>query len=169
MPIVKKANPKASHKELMSIISQLYNKLSEDKKKPYADKYEKEKKEYQVLLDAYEKKNGKIPKKEKVSGKGKGNSKEVKEIKRQIMELGLPEKPKKGLTAFFCFRQDLIEKVKKDYPDKSYIELASVLGEKWGKMSEADKKKYEEKSKKLSESYAKEIKDYNNKNEGKLA
>lgn len=84
MEIVKKANPKASHKELMSIIGQLYNKLSEDKKKPYTDRYEKERKEYQAQVEAYEKKHGKIQKKEKVSIKGKGNSQEAKEIKKQI-------------------------------------------------------------------------------------
>jgi hypothetical protein len=43
-----------------------------------------------------------------------------------------------------------------------------VLGERWGKMTEAEKKKYEEKSKKLSEVYGKDLKEYNKANHDKL-
>jgi hypothetical protein len=103
MEAVKKANPGKVHKELIMIVSEMYSKLDEKKKQVYSDAYNKDKLVYEKKITEYEAKYGKIPKKERKS-KGPQDSKEAKEILKQIKDIGLPEKPKKGLTAFFCFR-----------------------------------------------------------------
>lgn len=103
MEAVKKANPDKPHKDLISIIGEMYSKLDVKKKQVYTDAYEKEKQVYLKKMAEYVAKYGDVPKKERKT-KGPKESKEEKEIKKQIQDLGLPEKPKKNLTAFFCFK-----------------------------------------------------------------
>lgn len=79
---VKKSNPGKPYKELVAIIGQLYAKLDDKKKQGYTDTYLKEKEKYEVQVREYEKKYGKIPRKEKSSPKGPSNTKEEKAIKR---------------------------------------------------------------------------------------
>ena len=86
------------------MIGKMYQNLDAKKKQAYTDEFNKEKKNYEKLLADYEAKHGKIPKKEKSSLKKKGESKEASEVMREIDDLKIPEKPKRNLTAFFCFR-----------------------------------------------------------------
>ncbi len=67
MEAVKKANPGKAHKELISIVGELYSKLEDKKKQVYSDAYNKDKQAYEKKLSEYEAKYGKIPKKERKS------------------------------------------------------------------------------------------------------
>ncbi|CEG75993.1 Putative Structure-specific recognition protein 1 [Rhizopus microsporus] len=54
--------------------------------------------------------------------------------------------PKRGLSAYMFFSQDNREVVKKENPSASFGEIGKLLGEKWKKMTEEQKKPYIEKA-----------------------
>ncbi|KAI8067538.1 putative high-mobility group non-histone chromosomal protein, partial [Gongronella butleri] len=59
-----------------------------------------------------------------------------------------PNAPKRGLSAYMFFSQDKREQVKAENPNVSFGQIGKILGEKWGAMSEADKKPYVQKAEK---------------------
>ena len=67
MEVVKKANPNLVHKEATALIAKMYNDLDEAKKSVYSNAYAKDKLKYAKNLEEYEKKYGKVPKKERKS------------------------------------------------------------------------------------------------------
>jgi len=54
-----------------------------------------------------------------------------------------PNAPKRPLNAFMIFSQEKRAAVKKAYPDAKAPEVASVLGDMWGRMGAEEKKPYE--------------------------
>jgi len=63
-------------------------------------------------------------------------------------------KPKRSLSAYIRFANDIRENVKKDYPTLKITELMSKIGERWNKLDANAKSKYqklyEEEKEKLS-------------------
>ncbi|KAI7875292.1 hypothetical protein K492DRAFT_136696 [Lichtheimia hyalospora FSU 10163] len=50
--------------------------------------------------------------------------------------------PKRSLSAYMFFSQANRQKVKDENPDASFGEIGKLLGAKWSKMSEDEKKPY---------------------------
>lgn len=48
------------------------------------------------------------------------------------------------MSGFFCYRNDQMDKLKAKYPEKTYMELGTVLGENWSKITSDEKKKFED-------------------------
>ena len=63
--ILKKEQPKLDNKEIIKIMSKEWNELSDEKKKPYVEKAEADKKRYEAEKKAYEAKKKAEPKKSK--------------------------------------------------------------------------------------------------------
>ncbi|CAO3645392.1 unnamed protein product [Mucor hiemalis] len=57
-----------------------------------------------------------------------------------------PAAPKRGLSAYMFFSQDQRATVKTENPDATFGQIGKLLGEKWGKMSDAEKKPFIEKA-----------------------
>ncbi|KAK9717748.1 Non-histone chromosomal protein 6 [Basidiobolus ranarum] len=53
-----------------------------------------------------------------------------------------PNAPKRALSAFMFFSQEWREKVKTENPDVSFGQIGKILGEKWNKMDETEKKPF---------------------------
>ncbi|KAI9321336.1 high mobility group box domain-containing protein [Dichotomocladium elegans] len=47
--------------------------------------------------------------------------------------------PKRGLSAYMFFSQEMRQTVKEENPDASFGAIGRILGEKWKAMSEAEK------------------------------
>eukprot|EP00301_Raphidiophrys_heterophryoidea_P005784 c12394_g1_i3.p1 GENE.c12394_g1_i3~~c12394_g1_i3.p1 ORF type:complete len:245 (+),score=70.60 c12394_g1_i3:222-956(+) len=71
-----------------------------------------------------------------------------------------PNAPKKGLTDFMLFQQDMRAEVKKEHPEATFGEIGKILGEKWKNISQAEKLKYQERSQKDKERYRAEKEKY---------
>ena len=71
-----------------------------------------------------------------------------------------PNAPKKWNTSYIFFCSDYREKVKKNNPSLSATEITSKLGEQWKTISEKEKKKYEDMSRKDKIRYEKEMESY---------
>jgi structure-specific recognition protein 1 len=78
-------------------------------------------------------KKTKSPKKEKAAKPAKKEKKD-------------PNAPKRGLSAFMFFGNDMREKIKADNPGCSFGEVGKFLGEAWSKVDAATKSKYEKKA-----------------------
>lgn len=52
-----------------------------------------------------------------------------------------PNAPKRPLSAYFLFANDMRPKIKADNPDFKITEVAAALGELWKKTSDKDKEK----------------------------
>lgn len=89
----KKKNPDLNNKEMIKLLAEEWNKLSEGQKKKFSETYEKEKKKYEEEIKSYENKYGPIKSKKKKEkeekedeekekkGKKVGKEKEKKSVK----------------------------------------------------------------------------------------
>eukprot|EP01135_Chromosphaera_perkinsii_P011140 Nk52_evm1s2343 gene=Nk52_evmTU1s2343 len=53
-----------------------------------------------------------------------------------------PNAPKRAMTAFFCFSNEVRQKTRDAHPEKKMTEIAQLIGEMWKKLSPADLAKY---------------------------
>lgn len=69
-------------------------------------------------------------------------------------ELTLPKRP---LSAFFIFRADIYEKIKKKNPKASLTEIAALLGQQWKALDEGQKGIYQNRHASGKEDYNKQM------------
>ena len=65
--------------------------------------------------------------------------------------------PKKPLTAFFLFRQDNVDTVKRQYPNKKMTEQMSLISEMWRNLTEEQREVYKNKYNDAMEGYKQKI------------
>ncbi|XP_071706635.1 FACT complex subunit SSRP1-like [Rutidosis leptorrhynchoides] len=82
--------------------------------------------------------------------------------KRKQKKIKDPNAPKRALSGFMFFSQLERENVKKEIPGISFKEIARVLGERWNKLSAAEKEPYEAKAQADKKRYLSAISDYRN-------
>lgn len=74
--------------------------------------------------------------------------------KQKVAELTLPKKP---LSAFFMFRGDNYENIKKKNPKASLVELAAIFGQQWKMLDEGQRDVYQSRYASGMEEYNKQI------------
>ena len=74
-----------------------------------------------------------------------------------------PAPPKKALSAFFLYRQEVYEKVKAEHPQAKITELTKIISEMWSNADAEVKTRLEEQYKKNKEIAAKEKEEYEKK------
>ncbi|KAI3979253.1 hypothetical protein MKX01_007729 [Papaver californicum] len=169
---VKKENPDAEFKEVSNILGAKWKNATEEEKKPYEEKYQadreaylqivgKEKRENEAmkLLEEDQKQKTAMELLEQYLQFKQEGAAEVKEGKKKKKEQD-PMKPKRPLTAFFLFSKE----VRANHADnKNVVEVSKIAGEEWKKMSDEQKRPYEEIVKKQKEEYLHEMELYNQK------
>jgi len=75
-----------------------------------------------------------------------------------------PNRPKKPMTAYMLFCNDNRDAIRKKNPDAKLGDVSKLLAEKWGKVSEKDKKKFNDKAEEEREKYENEMINYKCKN-----
>ncbi|KAI3943158.1 hypothetical protein MKW92_021425 [Papaver armeniacum] len=169
---VKKENPDAEFKEVSNILGSKWKNVTEEEKKPYEEKYQadreaylqivgKEKRENEAmkLLEEDQKQKTAMELLEQYLQFKQEGAAEVKDGKKKKKEQD-PLKPKRPLTAFFLFSKE----VRANHADnKNVVEVSKIAGEEWKKMSEEQKKPYEDIVKKQKEEYLHEMELYNQK------
>lgn len=71
-----------------------------------------------------------------------------------------PNAPKRSLSAFFWFCQDLRQQVKEQHPEYTLGEIAKELGRRWGQMDEATKAQYAARAVKDKARYERDMQTY---------
>ncbi|KAG2185786.1 hypothetical protein INT43_002223 [Umbelopsis isabellina] len=67
-----------------------------------------------------------------------------------------PNAPKRGLSAYMFFSQELRQKVKEDNPEASFGQIGKILGDKWKEMDDSDKAPFAAKAEADKKRYEKE-------------
>ena len=91
----------------------------------------------------------------------------VDEIKEKLLDESFtkikakkdPNKPKRPLSGYTLFCNDIREDLKKTHPNLSFGEMNKTLGQKWKELE--DKQKYIEKAQEERMKYEEEIEEYN--------
>ena len=113
---------------------------------------EKGKKERQKSKD--KEKEKKEAKKEK---KNTSKPKEKEKVKKEKQNDDSKVKRAKSSYLFFCAEKR--EEITKENPDKKAKEILKLLGDAWSKLSDSEKKKYQDMADKDKERYEKECKE----------
>jgi len=71
-----------------------------------------------------------------------------------------PNAPKRPLSAYFLWTADVRAKTVRENPKASLTEMAGILGKKWGKLSDAQKKPYQTKAAKTKAVWQKKMDKY---------
>jgi HMG (high mobility group) box len=74
-----------------------------------------------------------------------------------------PNAPKKPLTSFMLFSNEIRSRIQKENPTMSFGELGKKIGELFRALSTNEKQKYEDMAKKEKERYKKALLDFENK------
>merc|ERR1712025_477253 len=62
--------------------------------------------------------------------------------------------PKRPLSAFFIFANEIRDAVKAENPEASIGQIGKILGQKWAELSEEEKTLYKKQNEKAKEQYA---------------
>lgn len=74
-----------------------------------------------------------------------------------------PNAPKRGMSAYLYFANDMRPKLKATNPDLSFSELNKKIAEKYKELSTDERERFEQMARKDKERYAKEMDAYNSK------
>eukprot|EP00286_Rhodomonas_abbreviata_P021096 CAMPEP_0181305358 /NCGR_PEP_ID=MMETSP1101-20121128/9683_1 /TAXON_ID=46948 /ORGANISM="Rhodomonas abbreviata, Strain Caron Lab Isolate" /LENGTH=795 /DNA_ID=CAMNT_0023411261 /DNA_START=27 /DNA_END=2414 /DNA_ORIENTATION=+ len=145
---VKENNPGIAFTEINAKISEQWNKLTPEEKKPFEDKAKKLSETYKEDKAKYDKENpeaAKAGKRKKKGGgddsdEGGGKGKEKKKAKKD------PNAPKKGLSSYMIFCAATRDSIKEKNPDIAQKDILRELGAKWKELTAEEKKKWEDKA-----------------------
>ncbi|DBA04144.1 TPA: hypothetical protein N0F65_004252 [Lagenidium giganteum] len=68
--------------------------------------------------------------------------------------------PKRALSAFMFFSNDIRDTVKREMPELEFLQISSEIGRRWKELSEEDRKPYDELADADKRRYAEEKEDY---------
>lgn len=72
-----------------------------------------------------------------------------------------PKAPKKNLSAFMIFSNQVRNTIKGENPELSFGEIGRKVGEQWKALDDKDKKAYQKKAEEDKKRYEKEMENYN--------
>ena len=122
-------------------MSAQYKALSEKELKKWTKKAEADKIRYQEEMSEY------VPM-EEPGGKRKKAKKD-------------PNAPKKNMTAYFLYSMHARPKVKEDYPDATFGDIAKIISKQYKSLTDKEKKQWEKKAEEDKERYQREMAAYN--------
>lgn len=125
---VKEKNPDMKVTQVLSELGSMWKVLSEDEKARYQALADEDKKRFDSEMEAYIAKGGKVFK------RGGKSSKSGKKKEKD------PNAPKRAMSAYFFFAGDYRAK----HPGIPAKQQMAEAGAAWGKMSEEEKRPYEE-------------------------
>ena len=136
--------------EFAKELGNLWKEMSKEEKKPYLDLAAEDKKRFQKEMEGYN-----PPSDSESDDEDKEPKKKKKRAKKD------PNAPKRNVSAYFHFASAIRPKLKADNPTLGVTELAKMIGERWQKLTDSDKKPYENLAAKDRDRYQRELSDYN--------
>jgi len=85
-------------------------------------------------------------------------NKEMESIRKPVAE-----PPRKPLTAFFLFKQDVYEATKKEHPGAMMTDLTKIISERWRNIDHQTHVYYEQKTEAAKLQYQQDFKEYESK------
>lgn len=129
---VKDDNPGISFGELGKKLGELWRGLSDEEKRPFQDQALQEKGRYDQQKAAYESMKPMYADDDEEDDRGRRKKKKKD-----------PNAPKRGMSAFMIYANEVRNEVKNDNPGITFGELGKMLGELWRGLSEDEKRPYQ--------------------------
>jgi len=150
-PKLKEENPDLSFGDLAKLVGKTFKEITAEEKKVYEEKAAKDKKRYTEEMADYS-----APENDEADSKA-GGKKKGKKAKKD------PNAPKRAMTAFMYYSNDMRPKLKEKNPELSFGDLARLVGKSYKEMTAEEKKVYDEKAAKDKKRYAADMEKYNSK------
>jgi len=152
------AHPTLTMMEVIDVIGQKWGDLDESKRAEYQEKYEKHRDLYQESLKPRVWKPPVIQKKEpQIASTTIATN---PEIVKSVAKEEKPAPPKRPLTAFFHYVQEVRPGLKEANPELKITELTKIIANNWKEMNEEGKQIYEAKATEEKQKYEQDLKDY---------
>jgi len=151
---VKNEHPDAKPADLMKMMGEMWNALSESKKKDFTDKAKEDKTRYNDQMKNYTPPDVESDEDDRPSKRQRGKKGKKKRD---------PNEPKRSPSAYLIYGSKIREEVKKDHPEAKSSEIMKIIGTMWQKLSEDEKKQYNVEAQVLKSKYEKDKQDYKNK------
>jgi len=143
---VAKSNPELSMTQLSAIYGKLWAEASAKVKQPFLTKSAKLREARDKKMETYKQ----TPEYAEYQKRFRTD----KLIRKYANQLGVskvefrsfpsdPNGPKRPNTSFFCFSNEVRGSIMKNNPDNTMAETCKIIGERWKKLSDAQKAKYE--------------------------
>jgi hypothetical protein len=144
----KAKNPEISFGEMSKVLADKWNSLSSTEKLKFEELSQKDKARYTEEMSKYEPPED--ASEEEVTAKKKKKTKD-------------PNAPKGRLNVFMSFSNDMRPKIKEENPEASFLQIASILGEKYKQLTPSQKAKYQKIADQDKARYEKEMAKYKSK------
>jgi len=138
---VKKANDGAKPAELMQMMGAMWNALPAHKKQEYNDKAKEDKARYIEQMKGY------TAPEEDDDDEDDGGSRRKRGKKKD------PSEPKRSPSAYLLYGTKVREEVKAENPEAKSSEIMKLIGAKWQKLNEEQKKPYTDEAAQLKSQY----------------
>ncbi|KAG7397462.1 hypothetical protein PHYBOEH_000682 [Phytophthora boehmeriae] len=140
---VKREMPELQFLEISSEIGRRWKQISDEDRRPYDELAAADKRRYQEEKEDY------VPD-PSFEQPAKGSRKKKD-----------PNAPKRALSAYFFFCNDIRQEVRDENPNKKITEIATLLAEKWRALPDKKRAKYQKLHEDAKAKYQQEMDEYN--------
>ncbi|EGZ20308.1 hypothetical protein PHYSODRAFT_285400 [Phytophthora sojae] len=139
---VKKEMPELAFLQISSEIGRRWKKISDEERRPYDELAAADKRRYQEEKEDY------VPDPSFETTKGSRKKKD-------------PNAPKRALSAYFFFCNDIRQEVRDENPNKKITEIATLLAERWRALPDKKRAKYQKMHEEAKVKYQQQMDAYN--------
>jgi len=131
----KRENPGMTFGQLAKFTSHMYKNLTVEEKQTWVSRAEQDKARYQAQITVY------VP---PPGHDAHGNLIDTTHGKRQKRSLKDPNAPKRARGSFVFFTFDMRPQVVSEFPGIKFVEMGTVLGQRWRALQPEEKKRFED-------------------------
>ncbi|KAE8889627.1 hypothetical protein PF003_g26379 [Phytophthora fragariae] len=139
---VKKEMPELAFLQISSEIGRRWKQISDEERRPYDELAAADKRRYQEEKEDY------VPDPSFETTKGSRKKKD-------------PNAPKRALSAYFFFCNEIRQEVRDENPNKRITEIAPLLAERWRALPDKKRVKYQKMNEEAKVKYAQQMDVYN--------
>ncbi|KAE9026697.1 hypothetical protein PF005_g290 [Phytophthora fragariae] len=139
---VKKEMPELAFLQISSEIGRRWKQISDEERRPYDELAAADKRRYQEEKEDY------VPDPSFETTKGSRKKKD-------------PNAPKRALSAYFFFCNEIRQEVRDENPNKRITEIATLLAERWRALPDKKRVKYQKMNEEAKVKYAQQMDVYN--------
>ncbi|KAE9136699.1 hypothetical protein PF010_g1581 [Phytophthora fragariae] len=139
---VKKEMPELAFLQISSEIGRRWKQISDEERRPYDELAAADKRRYQEEKEDY------VPDPSFETTKGSRKKKD-------------PNAPKRALSAYFFFCNEIRQEVRDENPNKRITEIVTLLAERWRALPDKKRVKYQKMNEEAKVKYAQQMDVYN--------
>ncbi|KAL4159894.1 hypothetical protein PRNP1_000467 [Phytophthora ramorum] len=139
---VKREMPELQFLEISSEIGRRWKQITDEDRKPYDELAAADKRRYQEEKEDY------VPDPSFAAAKGSRKKKD-------------PNAPKRALSAYFFFCNEIRQEVRDENPNKKITEIATLLAERWRALPDKKRVKYQKMNEEAKIKYQQQMDVYN--------